>query len=97
MGPANDRNAVGVVHILYGAHLFTELGAGVIVGTLTTFFKNDLAFRFDDFSCEGEIGHAVGFHFHYQRQAIFGNGLEIAGIIIRCESVIAPAIFCNNL
>ena len=46
---------------------------------------------------EFQIGHAVGFHLHDERQPVFGDGLKISREIIIGESIVTPAIARNRL
>ena len=48
-------------------------------------------------SLSREIGHAVGFHPHHQRQAVLGDALEIGGRVMGGEGVVLAAIAGDDL
>ena len=97
MLPANHRNAIGVRHILRSAHGLSQLGGGVIVGARAAFFQNHIALRFHIINGQHQIDHSVSFHAHDQVQLVLGDILEIAGVIIGREGIVAPAVARHDL
>ena len=51
----------------------------------------------DDLVGQNQVGHAICFQFHNERQAIERNALKISGVVLACESVILPAVARNDL
>ena len=94
--PADDRDTVGVVEILRGAHLLTQDGAGVVVDTLAAFLQDHIAFRQHHRVSQRQIGHAVGLQLHHQFQPVGGDGLEVGGVVPGSEGVILAAIAVDN-
>ena len=63
---------------------------------MVAFFDDHVAFGRDVFRRQADIFHPVRFHLHHQLEPIRGNPLEIGGIIIASEGVIAPTILGNR-
>jgi hypothetical protein len=94
--PADDRDAVGVVVVERGAHLFVEQATGGGIDPLGAFFEDHGAFGHDLFVGEAQVAHAVGLHLHHQAEAVGGHTLEIAGVIPRGEGVVRAAVVLDD-
>ena len=90
--PPDDRPAVGVVEIERRVDVLGKKGGGIVAGAVAALLEYDLPFRLHLLGVEHQVGHAVGFHLHDHFQAVHGDALVVAGVIVGREGVLAPAV-----
>jgi len=91
MVPADHGTAIGVIEIERGHDLFIEPGLRIVGHPQVVFLEYDIALGQDILVLEDKAGHAVGLEFHHLRQLVAWHALEIAGVVGRCERVLAAA------
>ncbi len=81
-----------MVHILRGHALLGEKAARLAIGTLRTLFKDNIPFGINLNRIKDDIGHAIRFHLHHQLQPVGRHALEVGGVVLACERVVAPSV-----
>ena len=95
--PANDRDAVVVVHVQRGVHLLVEQSGRVVLDARAAFLEDDVALGDDLFFGKAEVDHAVGLHPHHGLQAVRGDALEVSRDVMAGEGVVLAAKARDNL
>ena len=75
-----------------GIFLFSEQGAGIVLGALVAFFDDHVTFGGDVGLRELDVDHTIRLHSHDQWQTVCGDALVIGGIIIAGKRVVCATI-----
>ena len=92
MLPADDRNAVGMVHEERGPGHLGKLGTGLVVDPAAPLLQDHVALRQDDLVGQDQVGHAIRLVLHHEFEAVTGDGLEVAGEVVAGEGILAAAV-----
>ena len=72
-------------------HLLGQDAGGIVLGARAALLDDHLALGLHLFRVELEVDHAVGLHLHHRLQAILGDALEVARVVVRGEGVVLAA------
>ena len=90
--PADHRPAIGVGGVERGIHLLGQQARRFIVDAGTAFLLHHRELGRHVLVLQHQIGHAIRFELHDQRQAVLRYALEIAGVILGGERVVVGAV-----
>ena len=89
--PADHRTAVGVGLVGGGHQLLEHQRARLVVGAQPALFLDHLELAAELVIGEHQVLHAVGFERHHRRQVGGRHLLEVRGVVLASERVVAPA------
>jgi hypothetical protein len=70
---------------------------GIGVGAHPPLFENDVTLRRNNVIGEDEAGHAIGLERHHRGEMLFGNALEIGGVVVSREGILLAAKFGDEV
>ena len=89
--PADDRHAVGMRLESRSRQLFEEPRLRLIVGAQAALLHDDPDLLRVFLRIERQVPHAIGLQMHHLPQFLFRHLLEICGVILAGEGIVAPA------
>ena len=87
--PADNRPAVGVGLEGGGHQLLHHQRTGLVVGAQAALFLDHLDLLLEGIVGHLQVGHAVGLERHHLAERLLGHLLEVGGVVVAGEGVVA--------